>query len=156
MRTRITDEDQLKMLRDRQDEYDFDAECEEVARKRGLIVVMPEPNELQIDLDSEESRTEFYERLSNFNFGYSKIEDALDLEWFNLCEWFVSRSHTAGHFHAYLRTEHKFTDLERIAWQAALGDDPVRFKLNMMRLRYGIKNPSRLFERPDFKRKYAK
>lgn len=120
-----------------QDEYDFDKDCEEIAKERGLMVVFPEANQLQIDIDSEEQFSEFERRW-----------------WAFKTQWNVSREDKVSasglpNRHVYLTFRDRvFSEEERIMWQAALNDDPLRVFLNAMRLAYGVKNPSRLFEKP--------
>ena len=115
--------------------YEFDAEAEKVAAARGQKVVLPGPNQLQIDIDSEQALSEFMRRLEAFNFELVSIEEI--------------PSKTPGHYHIYLDFQGRpqpFTEWERLALQSALGDDPIRHFLNCLRAVSGVPNPTRLFE----------
>lgn len=118
------------------DEYDFDAKAEEVAKSKGLVVVFPKSNQIQLDLDTENSYDEFLRRLPCFmfdNIEYSVAPSASGLPHRHVTLTFLTRA---------------FTEWERICIQAALGDDPLRVFLNTRRLLAGCENPSRLFEKP--------
>ena len=128
------------------DTYDLGVTAEAAAEKVNCRVVIPAPNQLQIDIDSEEAYRLFFVRLMEFerHSGYSIYKE--------------ERPSKAGlpHRHVTLtvyevdgRTPHIFNDYERIALQAVLGSDLVRETLNMWRLLRGEKNPSRLFEPKD-------
>ena len=120
-----------------EDEYDFDKNCDEVAASRGLVVVLPKANQLQIDIDSESAFAEFERR-------YRGIET----EWLVKREARISAS-GLPHRHIYLTFQDRtFGNIERVMMQAALGDDSVRVFLNMMRIERNVPNPSRLFEKP--------
>jgi len=124
-----------KGMRDQDDEYNFDEVAEEVAKKRGLRVVYPQDNQLQIDLDTEAAWNNFKLRCEEFD---------IPKKW---CEVNPSAS-GLPHRHVYITVpDRSFTEGERIAFQSALGSDPVRERLNAMRMFFGIKNPSRLFEK---------
>lgn len=121
-------------------DYDFDKECFEVAEEKGLRVVFPEANQLQIDLDTTEAYEEFQKRFERW-------------------EWKKTHGGPPGmrvmpsvsglpHLHVTLTFEdRKFTEVERILLQTALGSDPTREFLNAMRYFSGVKKPTRLFER---------
>jgi len=132
-----------KSEHDFEDEYNFDESAEEVAAKRGLIVVKPADNQLQIDIDSEEALIEFWRRFNcfvmvkpfEFEFSHHQVD--------------VKPSQRQGHYHVTITVEGKtFSPLERIAYQAALNDDPLRVFLNMRRVYVGVEDPTRLFEKP--------
>jgi hypothetical protein len=112
--------------------YDSTIPQEWVAEERGQIAIYPKENELFIDIDSEEQLKEFYRRA--FHLGIS-LEDIK-----------VTSSKTEGHKHITITTQKTFTDLERIAWQAALNDDPLKVFLSVMRVHVGIQNPTTFFE----------
>lgn len=114
------------------DIYDFDANCELVAGNRGCIVVYPASNELQIDIDSDDDYERFLAAIPLLDFTREVTEK-------------VSMS-GLPHRHIYVKANRTFTDIERIAYQFMLGSDYVRESLNLMRVTYGVKNPTRLFE----------
>lgn len=125
----ITSEAKLNQL------YDFDKLAEDVATSRGLVVVLPNANQLQLDLDTDEAYEEFWRRL-----------ETLDLDC-NIKENFSASG--SPHRHIYLTFKDRvFSEVERILIQAALNDDPLRVFLNTRRLLSGIPNPTRLFESP--------
>jgi hypothetical protein len=118
--------------------YDFDVDADKVAKEKGLKVVLPEDNQLQIDLDTEEAFDEFNRRLDWFEFEKGA---------------YTAESHFSNsgkpHRHITLTFKNvKFEEYQRIALQAALGSDIIREYLNCKRLWKGCKNPTRLFEKP--------
>lgn len=120
--------------------YNFNEVAEEAAAKKGLIVVLPEPNQLQIDVDSEEAYLEFCKRYQNMDMQYSNYGTPKIKETFS--------NSGPPHRHITLTFEnHIFTEWERIALQAVLGSDPIREYLNAKRLIFGEFNPTRLFEK---------
>ncbi len=122
------------------DEYDFDANCEEIAKKRGQVVVFPKPNQLQIDIDTEAQWKEFQRREEAFS---------CSVEPWGSMEITPSKSGLPSrHITITFPTSKTFTEWERIALQAALGSDPIREYLNALRNCCGIANPTRLFESP--------
>jgi hypothetical protein len=115
--------------------YCFDVDPIDIAKEKGCRAVFPKPNQLQIDLDSEEAKEEFLKRLEAFVF-----IDAHDL--------LLTPSQKAGHYHATLTFPFiTFTEWERICLEGVLGDDPVRFYLNAKFLHNGVYNHSCLFEK---------
>lgn len=120
------------------DEYDVFTDPEEVAARRGLIVVFPEDNQLQIDIDSEEQYEEFNRRFASFDFFY-KAQITVTPSASGLPNRHVTITHP---------TE-TFETVERMMWQAALNDDPVRVFLNALRHADGQENPCRFFEVPE-------
>lgn len=120
---------------DSEDEYNWEMAAEEAAAKRGQVVVRPLPNQLQLDLDSRLLKNEALDRM-----------DAFDI----LHSWaLIESSKTEGHFHITITfPDRVFTEPERIAYQFALGSDPVRERLNLMRFHHGCPDPSRLFKTP--------
>lgn len=125
--------------------YDFEEVSCKVAEKNGLIVVMPNPDQIQIDIDSEEQMDKFYRRLASFMNTKFKPR-------FEIGSGIVSVAESkSGHpkYHITITFPgHEFTELERILYQAALNDDPLRVFLNLRRYHIGVENPSRLFEKP--------
>lgn len=118
-----------------EDEYHFDTSATQAAEERGLVVVLPMANQLQLDLDSDAALNESIRRIDCFGFN---------------CDMHVAESASgAGHYHGTLTfPERTFTEWERIALQAALGSDSIREFLNARRLWQGVANPTRLFETP--------
>lgn len=95
----------------------------EVAATKGKLVVYPAPNEVQLDLDSDQSINEFWQRIR-------MVERHLDVEY----PVKVSPSSTSGHWHVTVTLPHKLTQWQRLAWQSLLGSDSNRELLNLIRL----------------------
>jgi hypothetical protein len=118
--------------------YDCARNADEVAKERGQVVVYPLENQLQFDIDSDEQLKDFEQRIA-------------DLESYEAMPAFQRQdvpSKTPGCRHIYLTfPTKKFTEVERMLWQASLGDDPRRVYLNFVRLQMGDEKPSRLFEK---------
>jgi hypothetical protein len=104
------------------------------AEVAGFDVVIGHETMLTLDLDSEEAEAQFRNELEAVNrlLGVLKVE-----------EWPSKRG--GAHKHAVVWLKTPATALERIALQAALGSDPLREILSVIRLRNGIAEPSRLF-----------
>lgn len=117
-------------------DYDFDVAAEDVAKSRNQIVVYPKPNQLQLDLDTEDAFSEFQRRFGTMDF--SDTPPTVDIK---------ESASGEGHRHVTLTFNKIFEEWERLAIQAALGDDPIRVFLNVKRKIHGIENPSRLFEK---------
>jgi hypothetical protein len=86
---------------------------EEYAKKHGLRIAIPYPNELQLDIDAK-SLPE--------HFGY--CQDIV-----NQRNLIVNTSYTtskSGNLHVYIELTNTVSAHERIAMQAFLGSDPVR------------------------------
>lgn len=117
------------------DMYDWNVHAAEVAKARGQIVVYPQQNQLQLDLDSEEALLLCLAQM-----------DAFDIPR----EWAIKEnSRTEGHYHMTITFPGRvFTETERIAYQFALGSDPTREALNLMRAHNNQDKPTRLFKTP--------
>ncbi len=122
-----------------EDEYDFDAIAEEVAAKRGQVVVFPKPNQLQIDIDDIDQLNEFERRLG-FLFGWFPEGTKIDRN--------PSKSPDHLHITITFPQDKVFSEWERLAMQSALNSDPIREYLNVARLLAGVQNPTRLFQSP--------
>lgn len=95
-------------------------ELHDIAAERGLIVIIPEDNELQLDLD-----------VPSYEHNHAIIKCLKD-NGVNLVSWFRTIS-VNGKRHTYLRLDRDFSRQERIALQACLGSDPVREVLSLLR-----------------------
>ncbi len=135
--------------------YDCDRSAEDAAADRGLVVVRPKPNQIQLDIDNEEAYVEFKRRLSGWDF-------AQDHNWFYDIEEHYSAS-GAPNRHVTLTfwladfkengdcvngAPVEFTEWQRIALQCSLNSDPIREFLNAKRLLWGNGDVCRLFEKP--------
>lgn len=99
----------------------------------GLFVQYPKPNELLIDLDTKEQVDEF---LSQIKLLVREVV-ILKIE--------VTTSFS-GNRHVYIQLDRPISPIERIAWQAALGSDPKRELLSLIRASRGDKFPTILVE----------
>jgi hypothetical protein len=142
---------ELKKEADFQAEYDYDQDAEECAKAKHMCVVKPRPGQLQIDIDSEEDFKEHTRRYE---------EMCCDDGIFGHPHTYLVKPSANGlpHRHIYIEFDlfhlktkgfaNGFLEIQRIALQASLNDDPIRVYLNMRRWLNGIENPSRLFEKP--------
>jgi hypothetical protein len=107
----------------------------------GLIISLPEPNELQIDIDNQAHRDAFnrsFEILSREIGGEITVTET------------VSKSGTGAHIRITL--PFALDVWQRIAWQAALGSDPVREVLSCLRAMRKDAHPTLMAEKPDYKK----
>lgn len=122
-------------------DYTFSACAEEQAERCGCVVVYPEPNQIQLDLDTDAAFSMYETRMTEF---YSQCPDSR----FTLaCHPAVEPSKSGlPHRHVTLTFCSDLTELERICLQVMFGSDPIRESLNALRLFGGIERPTRLFE----------
>jgi len=107
---------------------------------QGYKIVIPEPNEIQIDIDSRYQERIFREQLEILHREFGDLE-VIETE---------SKGGPPGkHFRIFFVRE--LSALERIAYQAALGSDPMRELLSIFRLERGDTEPSLLVEHPFLK-----
>lgn len=132
----------LNLLENQQawdESYDFDQRAEEVAQKRGQVIVYPKPGQIQIDIDSEAQLAEVQRR----------IKRMYDMDVIPFKTGVISKSKTPGHYHMTVTIDDDgVSEWQRIALQAVLGSDPLREYLNCMRLLSGVEKPTRFFETP--------
>lgn len=123
------------------------ARDEYVARMvaEGNSVHYPGPCDLQIDIDDKT-------HLAAFEKSFLILRrDILDESGFDLREHLVLTVSKSGRgFHARVVLPFPLDDVSRIAYQAALGSDPVRELLSLTRVRRGDSFPTLLVEGPDF------
>lgn len=117
---------------------EFNRTAEEVAAaaaRRGKSVVYPRENELFVDLDSPEARADFEE---NARF-FSKLGVVFD--------YALRPSARAGHWHAVvtLADGAPVTTWQRLALQAALGDDHKRHVISCARALRGEEAAASVF-----------
>lgn len=114
----------------------------------GFVVTYPADNELQIDIDSASD-------MARHEKSWTCLIRNIDREAGK--SPFMTEEHRritpsrSGGDKRHIRIALPFplTPLERIAFQAALGSDPVRELLSIFRLRMGDQNPSLLLETPE-------
>jgi hypothetical protein len=110
----------------------------DVAEEENLDIIIPDDNQLQLDIDSDEAYLEARTRLQ-------KLEWDLDFEKGTIgIEEFPSRH---GNTHIIVTLPFPVTPWQRIALQACLGSDPIRELLSCYRIMYDIENPTILFRK---------
>lgn len=107
-------------------------------------ILIPADNELQIDIDSDEQYQLFQSQFSIFR---REMEVVHPMKPIALTMW-ASRSGLPKR-HILITLPIGVTNSERIALQAALGSDPIRELLSMMRYFKGYEHPTLFCERGD-------
>jgi hypothetical protein len=105
---------------------------------KDLEIVLPKPNQLQLDYDSPKLPERFGEALDLLTQAYCKVRESL------VYTVTVSKS---GNRHVTIDLPASVSPTERIAWQAIFGSDYKREGLGMMSIVRGIANPSLLIEK---------
>jgi hypothetical protein len=119
-------------------EYALDrTKADDQAVKEGLLIVEADDYTLQLDFDSEEQ----WDAFINFRLGHLLTFKVVARVW-----WTASKS---GNKHVYVKLLTPLDVTERIALQAAMGSDPTREFLNLMRVHNDTDKPVLLFEKPD-------
>jgi hypothetical protein len=106
------------------------------AADNNLDVVLPEPYDLFIDIDDDAS-------MRRFNKGMDVLIDKFDAQ---IVRDKPSRSGLPKR-HITVRLDRPVTDAERIALQAALGSDPVREILGIVRVQHKDPHPTLFLEK---------
>lgn len=130
--------DKVTEMADRE-EYDPNEDREEYIKRmmvEGYRVVLPEPNEVFIDIDTEDDYQLFLDQFKLI---------LRDIGVVNKREH-TSRNGLPGR-HITLTMAFAMTDVERIALQSVLGSDPKRELLSMVRLIRGDKHPTLFVEK---------
>lgn len=111
---------------------------EDAVREAGCRIVIPKPNELQLDIDTEEQFATFL-----------RVYPALQRNEFPEASFIVTESASGfPHRHIVVTLPCEVDMWQRIALQAALGSDPMRELLSALRLFRGDAIPTLLIE-PD-------
>lgn len=118
-------------------------ECAAEAASRGCVVVYPKPNELFIDIDTEQQRTQF-KICFNILLKIAAYTGSKCIER-------PSPSGKSGRYHITVTLPGPVDELERIMLQAMLGSDPLREILSYARLVAGDPRPVCFFEKPQKK-----
>lgn len=108
------------------------------AKQKGLEVVFPGENELQIDIDDEAALKT-----------YTAHEDIIENHWgIKRATKEASKSGKPGKYHITVTLKKRISPLERIALQMALGSDRKREVLSLVQLNNGDPNPTLFLETP--------
>ena len=122
--------------------YDFETIKSEWAQKNakqlGLDIVLPYPNQLQLDIDSEADYETFTKNLAKFRLHVGSVTIYEDLP---------SKSGEPGKRHITLRFERDLNPLDRILYQLFLGSDRTRELLSYIRYINNDPNPTLFFEK---------
>jgi hypothetical protein len=106
----------------------------EVAKAKGLKVVLPYANQLFIDIDDED-------RLNAVDTTLGWLADngvsVLDVK--------RTPSRKPGHYHVVVELDREVTEGERIALQAIMGSDPKRELLSLLRIWFKTDRPPTVF-----------
>lgn len=120
--------------------YDFEESGQEAAARLGMIMIEPKPNELFVDIDSEESYTEFHKRIEDLKrFFHMEYKEKISKSGLPHQHITVSLFHKTGE-------PYKVDPYLRILLQHVLGSDRVREILSTYRILSGVENPTRFFE----------
>jgi hypothetical protein len=112
----------------------------ERAKRDGLKIIYPGPQQLQIDIDN-------YANLKTFIDHFVVLE-----KWLNVKEMTLlsSLSGEPGHYHVTITSKSRyFTALERISLQALLGSDLKREVLGFIMAKSGESKPTLFLEKKD-------
>ena len=112
------------------------------AEGMGLIVDLPEDNELQIDIDSGTDMDRFRRSFEILKRELGIIDDDVTIT--------PSRNKVDGR-HIRVRMGFDLSPIQRIALQAACGSDPIRELLSLVRLFAGDEHPTLFLEKKPLK-----
>jgi len=106
------------------------------AEENNEEIIYPEENQLQIDIDSEEAKAIFSDRIQRIS------------RWVK-CEYKIqpSKSGEPGHYHIYVDTDRVFSQTERVLVQLLLGSDPIRELLSWARIVTNDPHPTLFLEK---------
>jgi len=110
-----------------------------IAEQIGKVVVLPEPDELFIDVDDQEGFVQLRRGLEAAAAAGIRIKEKKRIA-----------SKTPGHWHVYLTVQadarsFTITKLLRVALQACLGSDRKRELLSLARIMHHIERPPTVF-----------
>lgn len=103
----------------------------------GYHVVTPQPDELQIDIDSDETYAAYVELLSMLQAFGREVVLITD----------VPSKSGLPRRHVTLRYPRNLSELERVAMQACLGSDPKREMFGLLRIETGIEPVTAFFDK---------
>lgn len=109
-------------------------EVQAIAASMGLVCMLPDSTEIQLDFDSEVDAS-------------AKVIAVLAQNGWSVVSTLSTKS-KGGNTHLYIKLDVTLGPLQRICLQACLGSDPVREVLSMIRLNGGSNAPTALFETP--------
>ena len=126
------------------DNRDYANECRyeyiEKMKAQGYEIVYPAPNEIQVDIDTDEHYMLFQKQYD------SLVREFPESPGITLA-MNPSRNGLPGR-HATITMPFDVSDVGRVAWQAALGSDPVRELMSLFRIWRGDIRPTLFVENP--------
>ena len=133
------------MARWEEADFDYDSDANELReqfiarmKEQGLTVVLPKDDELQIDIDCDAQYELFQRMYTRLRKEFSEVE---------LVSATISKGGLPGR-HIVVKLPFELeTPMERIAFQAALGSDPMRELLSIFRVYNGDSHPTLLVEK---------
>lgn len=130
------------MFKSTNPEYDFETIKSENAFRnadaKGCVVVLPNPGELLIDIDSEEGANTYVRNSGKFEDHVAQIIDG---------KFVKSQSGGQWNYHYTIILNRDVTPLERILFQLMLGSDRTRETLSYIRLLNNDPHPTLFFEK---------
>lgn len=117
----------------------YTSEALAYAEQNGLDVILPNPNQLFVDIDSEDALAIFVNRVGEIR------------KWVDL-DYLVNSSPSGrkGHYHIYVTLTRNITsENERILLQLLLGSDPSREVMSWARVVAGNSAPTLFFEKKE-------
>lgn len=115
---------------------DLVADPQQEADERGLVLVLPDPFELFLDIDDQDSLRNYQAMLlvlAENQSGPPLVTEA------------KRTTSPGGNTHVYLRFARPLSDLERVAFQACLGSDRKRELLSLLRIEFCLARPPTVF-----------
>lgn len=132
--------DIAKSFKEGEEEYDSNEDREEYIKRmqaEGFLVVLPKPNEVFIDMDTDQQYNVFMLMIQVFMRDIGIVD-------------YKVRPSKSGlpHRHALVTMPFDIqSDIERVAYQAAMGSDPLRESLTLVRIRRGDIHPTLFIEK---------
>jgi len=127
--------------------YNFDRDPVEAAEKQDCVCIFPAPNQLFLDLDTEEQYQYFrrrYRDITKYTSLRIEVEESLSKSGYPHRHIILTFFDVSSRNFTYV--PRNFTEHERIAYQVMFGSDPVREGLNAQRVMLGVANPTCLFK----------
>lgn len=124
------------------EEYELNETREEFLSRMinsGFVVIEPKDNELFIDIDNDEQYQMFNKNFEILQREYKPAQILYDKP---------SKSGLPRR-HIIIQMPWRLRDIERIAWQGALGSDPTRELISCIRLKRNIIKPIIFIEKPE-------
>lgn len=106
------------------------------AKKEGNVVVLPEENQLLIDIDSPEAEAVYKKNKARFHNHFACIINE------------VRKPSRSGNTHIYVTLDRNIDAHERVLYQLFLGSDQTREMLSQVRIENDDPHPTLFIEKP--------